>query len=84
MEKSAKALTAAALAVLSTQALATGSQSVTPERMGPASVTISTGLTPSDLVVGLDGTLPFNAKAHGLKFACDANSTNVSCTNCNC
>jgi hypothetical protein len=84
METNAKVLTAVALAVLGTPAIAGVSQPATSEPTGPAAITIHTGLTPADLVVGLDGTIAFDAKAHRLQFACSADSQNVSCTNCNC
>jgi hypothetical protein len=71
MDKSAKALTAAALAVLGTQAVTTGPQPSTVDPNGPAAISTGTGLTSSDLVVGLDGTVTFDAKAHGIQFAGD-------------
>ena len=84
MEKSAKALTAVALTVLGTQAFATGSQPTAPGPVGSPAITIGTGLTAADLVVGPDGTIAFDARAHGLQFACATDSQNVNCTNCNC
>jgi len=68
MEKSAKALTAGALAVVAAHAVATASQPSILDLIGPAAVNSGTGLTASDLVVGVDGTVQFDAKAHRLRF----------------
>jgi len=71
MEKSAKALTAVALAVVGAQVVAADSRPSILDPIGPAAVASGTGLTASDLVVGLDGTVPFDAKARGVRFAGD-------------
>jgi hypothetical protein len=86
MRKSAKGLTAMALAVLGSQALASvpeTSQQVGATKVSP--ITIGTGLKASDLFVGLDGTVPFDVNAHGLKVACASGvQENNGCTNVCC
>jgi len=71
MEKSEKALTAVALTVVGAQVVATDSRPSILDPIGPAAVASGTGLAASDLFVGLDGTVPFDAKARGLQFAGD-------------
>lgn len=88
MEKSTKGLTAFALALVGSQAFASvpeAPQFADATKAPP--ITIGTGLTTADLVVGLDGTVAFDLTAHGIKVAAcppgiqeNNNCTNVCCS----
>jgi hypothetical protein len=85
MGKGSKGLTAVALAVLGSQALASVPEAPVANAPKTAPVTVGTGLMTSDLVVGLDGTISFDANAHGLKVACASGvQENSGCTNVCC
>ena len=73
-------LCAAALAASSVQASAFVPQTTSlPERPVPPVVAGATGLIAADLIVGLDGTVAFDAKACGVKVADDNDSANRHC-----
>ncbi len=72
MNKTKSWLSAAALAVSAVPALASVPQ--TPPPAEPSALARATGLTAADLIVGLDGTLAFEVKTHGVKVACSNSS----------
>ena len=87
MEKSTKGLAVLALALAGSQAFASvpeAPQFADATRAPP--ITVGTGLTTSDLVVGLDGTVAFDLTAHGIKVAaCPSGiQENTNCTNVCC
>jgi hypothetical protein len=77
MSKTRSWLSAAALAASAVPALASVPQ--TTPLAARTAFAGATGLSAADLIVGLDGTLAFDVKAHGVKVADGNSGTNRNC-----
>ncbi len=85
MSKNKRWLSAAALAASAVPAMASVPQATSPaEQPALRLAAVATGLTAADLIVGLDGTVAVDVRAHGAPVCQNTNSCGSQATNNGC
>jgi hypothetical protein len=85
MSKNKRWLSAAALAASAVPAMASVPQATSPAELSALPLAaVATGLTAADLIVGLDGTVAVDVRAHGAAVCQNANNGGSQATNNGC